>query len=181
MSSASATRPAAPGFWTLRRRRNLIRLGFLVLPFVLVAQMVVAFRWTEPFPAIMMPRFTYQTITQGEVVWRDVRIEVQFADGGLEAVDKHDLLESMHLPQRNKVLFRVFDTDSPSPAHPSVVRWLARRAGELTGRQDARLMRFHWWEMIADFSTGEQGAPRRKLGTYVVALAEAAQHTPGEP
>lgn len=160
-------------YWTIRRRRRLTRALFLLAPLPLLAQMAMSMRGEEPFPAFMMPRFTYQTITAGEVVWEDVDIRVRFADGDGVSLHKHALFSAMHLPQRNKVLFRVFGTRTAAadlPPDPTVVRWLEDRVEALSGRSDACGIEFVWYEMIADFSTGEQRRPRRRITSYHFAL-----------
>jgi hypothetical protein len=174
-----------------RRRlsNTLVRLLFLFALPLLVAQMLVSRWWDEPFPAIMMPRFTHQTVKDGVTTWKDVRITLQYEDGTQAIIDKNRLLDPLHLPQRNMVLGRVFGPNGPACRDDDVRDWLSTRVTAVTGRHDVCWLHLTWFEVEARFAEPGKARWDRVLGRRTIDLKRdslsplfsSVEHVAGAP
>lgn len=138
----------------------------------LVLQYLYALQYREPFPAIMMPRFTYQSFQNDNINYPEVSIQLFFQDSSHLEIDKQVLLREMHLPQRNKVLRRVFQPESPIKHKGELISWLRNRSTSISGRQDLDRVEFHWHQLYWKFGNTKEPIRKEFLGVKVIKLEE---------
>lgn len=109
-----------------------------------LALFIVAVTWKEPFPAIMMPRFTSQMDYNGIIRYTEPEVVIYYKDASITTT-KHELLHLMHLPQRNKVMKRVFGLEKDVEVDQETKIWLYYRSQQIAQRSDIRKMEIRWY------------------------------------
>jgi len=138
---------------TLQKR---IRYFFIILIIGLFTQLYYVFQYKEPFPAIMMPRFSYQAIQDSIINFPKVQIELKFKDSSAVLVSKHELFANIHLPQRNKILKKVFLPSSEISNEETLKIWLMQRVERISGREDLAYMDFNWNTVFWKFGNNKE-------------------------
>ena len=105
-------------------KKKFLKIFFPILFIGLCFQYWYALTEREPFPAIMMPGFRYQSIENSIHTFPDVRFQAIQNDNEVIELSKHELFSSMHLPQRHKVTKRIFDSDFNFEANQELIDWL---------------------------------------------------------
>ncbi len=116
-----------------------IRLLFIFVFPALFLQMHYCYNNPEPFPAIMMPRFGYQQLKDNTVSYMDVELIFISDNGKRQIIDRHQLFDSMHLPQRFFAVRKVFSTESQAAEDVEFIVWLRKKLKDLTAANSGRL------------------------------------------
>lgn len=153
---------------------NPTYIGYLFIAvFIgLILQYMYALQYREPFPAIMMPRFTYQSVQNDSINYSEVSIQLFFQDSSRLEIDKQVLLQEMHLPQRNKVLRRVFQPGSQIKHKSDLIPWLRNRSASISGRQDVDRLEFRWHQLYWKFGNTKEPIRKEFLGVNVIKLGK---------
>ncbi len=145
--------------------KKQIRRLFILILLGLFAQIYFVLKYQqEPFPAIMMPRFSYQEIKDSIISFSQVQIQLKFKDSSSIIISKHDLFSDIHLPQRNKILRRVFLPDSTSRHKVALKAWLTNSMKKISRREDLDYVDFNWENVFWKFGNHNHPIQTKDLG-----------------
>lgn len=116
-------------------------------------------RGDEPFPALIQPGFGYVLDDEDQVEWVDTRYAVEFAGGGVEEVDYHDLLPDAGA-SADVMAFKVFSDEAVED--PETAAWVRDRLDELGYDGDPVRLTVTLVEVTADTETDQRTEGKTK-------------------
>lgn len=141
-------------------KKQHVRISFVFVFLSLCFTYIFSIKIKEPFPAIMMPRFSSQMINDGRVTFSDCTLIITSSDSVQFNATKHQLLEYMHLPQRNIVMSRVFSPKSQVAIDQNLNTWLKSVCQKIAKSEDIAKLDVKWSNYDAKF--GHKSKPLKK-------------------
>lgn len=165
------------------KRRTTLRWIFLLTFFLLLFQFIVAFTFTEPYPALLLPGFGNVPPEKEEYISRKVEFFVTTEDGKTISIDRRELFKNLRnvhsyiltrrLFNEHSLLFKNTENDTErkltiGPYTYSISkervqgeelknefdRWLIDRIHHTTGTQDITEFRIQWIQNQQNIKTG---------------------------
>lgn len=164
-------------------RPTRIKLLFLAVFAVTIAQIIYLQFRTEPYPALMMPSFS-ETLTSpaGEISAPQVMIVAELQDGGVLEVEQRQLLQDAPRSHRAKMMwvnfkparFRPASLPVDASAEAALRRWVGERLSKLAGGRAVRRALFKWRQQRLRYQGGLLLSVNSDLGSYELELGHAA-------
>lgn len=135
-------------------RKLYIRLLILLSFPALALQFYYSSHYQEPFPAIMMPSFTYGKFEKDKFELPIFYMDIFFANQDSIRVNEHDILRYMHKPQRNRgVRFVLGNEHAELQNDAEYMEWFAENLEDLTQRKDIEYVRMHYKKLFVHFQS----------------------------
>jgi hypothetical protein len=159
-------------------------------------QYVVTAKWGEPYPALMMPRFSGTLVdSQGDIRITDVACEIFFRDGQVTWLSAHDLLSQVPSAHQGPIMSHMFSPPPVAADHRSPrdlkarlfpgralshIRgtqkdldsqtrdWLKRRLRDLYPSQEPKAMTFVWYDDVFNVNRVPPTSTREPVGVRQV-------------